>query len=646
MLLLHQLKTWMFWKAKIRILQLWSNFKLFNVSNSYIIPILSLVGPLIGIVWSFTLGFGLSYLFDRYISEDPYHLWQMVFFITIIEAFDRGLQNGRWISSTDEEAWLLASTPFTTTKYVLFLWIDEEVWQNKTQIFSTLALLLGVYITFPIHLGKLFIALLLLNVLGLMIALLTTLIQYYIIKKSVYLKGRGIITNILIPLITSVLAFYGLKYLMPWIRSFPKIENEYFVKEYLVWLQAIAGPLWDFSKGIVSVFDYDLYPYSLLARYLLKSDFTAIIYIFLYIILFLIMNVIMLRLIEGKTSKVIVKKSKLDDFLLACFMKVNGLFHLFHKDSIRVIHVKYFMSSLLQDYLTKRHIFAVFGGRLWIYFAFILSIVLYVPGEYKVKVSLMIAIIIVVIYPTYMLWTIYSKLKIKLAFDAEGVHLQVLMGYGASPEYLYALKTRVLQVLVFPGYMALLFLSLFVLPLKWYFIVSLVIVSFILFVIVSHFIVLASFVLPHYEFFNKQQIGEYPDQLRALDLIRSIIHLLTLPSIPILMYATGVIQANIFILVSFVWMITGGLITFLLLRKLYNQRILTFHIEEISLDRVKVIDEAFWKKRTSVLIATILIYLGTIYLTFKGEFLFAGILYMIPMVGIKLILLSSFRKAI
>lgn len=646
MLLLHQLKTWIYWKTKIRILQLWSNYKLFNFNNPYLMPILSSIGPLIGILLMFVFGFGLSYFFKYFISENPYHLWQVVFFITMIEAFDRGLQNGRWISSTNEEGWLLASTPFTTTKYLLFLWVDEEFWQNKTQFLSSLSFLLGVYVLFPVNFGKLLIAIVILTLLGTIIALITTLIQYYIIKKSVYLKGRGMISNILYPLIASILGFFGIKYFMPWIISFPKVINDQFYKDYLDWLKGIFEPLWDFSKQIVSLFNYDLYPHSLLSNYLLTDNLKAVVYLCLYFVLFLLISLLMFKLIERKRNKIIIEKSKLDNVFLAFFMKVNTFFQLFNKHSLKVTHVKYFMSSLLQNYLTRRNIFAVFGGRLWIYLALTISIVLYTPVEYKAKIALISALVVVVVYPTSILWAVYSKLKIKLSFDAEGPHLQVLMGYGASPEYIYKLKTRVLQILVFPGYVLLLLLSLIILPISWYFVVLLTLVSLIVFWIVSNFVVLPSFVLPHYEFFNKQQIGEYPDQIKALNLIQTTINLLILPGIPLLMYATGVIQPLTFIVVSLLWILIGGSIAFLVMKNVYNLRLNNFTIEEMSLSRLKVIDEGYWKKRIPLLVITILIYLGTAVLTLTGEFLFAGLLYLIPMISINLILLSSFRKTI
>lgn len=646
MQLLHQFKTWMYWKTKIRILQLWSNFKLFNLNNSYIIPILSLIGPIIGVIWAFTLGFGVSYLFDRFISHNPYHLWQIVFFMTIIEAFDRGLQNGRWISSTNEEGWLLACTPFTTTKYLLFLWVDEEIWQNKTQFFSSLALYLGVYIMFPVNIWKLLIVLFFLNALCVMLALFVTLIQYYIIKKSVYLKGRGVIKNIILPFISTILIYHLIKYLMPWIVSFPENISVQFYKEYFNWLQAVISPLWEFSKGIITFFNYDFYPYSLLSNFLFYGDFKSIIYLSFYITAFILINLLMLKIIGNKDNEMMVNKNKTDNIILELFMIINSIFQVITKQSVQPLHVRYFMSSLLRNFLTRRDIFVILGGSLWIYLGSIISIMFYIPEEYKVKAAVIIASLIIVLYPILFLWSVYSKLKIKLSFDAEGSLLQVLMGYGASPEYIYSLKTRTLQILVMPVYVLLLLFTLLFLPISVYLGLLLALVSLLVFIITSKFIVLASFVLPHYEFFNKQQIGEYPDQIKALELIRSLMNLLILPGIPVLLYMTNTIQTKTFVLFSILWIVIGGVLVLILLNNIYKLRLKTFNIEEMSLNRLKVVEDGFWNKRIAILLSTLVIYLITVSLTLIGDFLFAGIFFIIPMVCIKLLLLSSFRKSV
>src|SRR5690625_4077100 len=327
---------------------MWSNFKLFNIDNPYIIPIVCMVVTFIVIFFSFFLGFGTAYLFQYFISSNPYHLWQIIFFVSMIEAVDRGLRNGRWISSTDEEKWLLASTPFTTTKYLLFLWVDEEVWENKNTFLSSLASLLGVYIIFQVNIIHLFIALILLNVLTVCIALIFTLFQYYIIRKSVYLKGRGLIKHVLLPGASLFILLYALKYMVPWVLTYP---NQMGLSVQLAWLKTIIDPIWSFVQQFIGVFNNDLYPHSLLASYVMRGDVTAIISYLFYIFLMIMICLALFQFIARKDHVTIIKQTFFDRLMLSCFMTINQYLLSIGKVELHHLHIKYLLSTVLQNYL-------------------------------------------------------------------------------------------------------------------------------------------------------------------------------------------------------------------------------------------------------------------------------------------------------
>jgi len=80
------------------------------------------------------------------------------------------------------------------------------------------------------------------------------------------------------------------------------------------------------------------------------------------------------------------------------------------------------------------------------------------------------------------------------------------------------------------------------------------------------------------------------------------------------------------------------------LDRIYWIRLNSFDMEEISLNRTKQIDSQFWKRKGPLFIITLLIYIGTSILTLTGDFLFAGILYIVPMAIIQVTFISSFRK--
>ncbi|SDB85515.1 hypothetical protein [Shouchella lonarensis] len=642
-MLLHQLKTWMYWKAKVRLLHLWSNFKLFQVDNPYIIPLISMIGPLIGIVLMFVFGFGVAYLYHMFISDSSYHLWQFIFLLALWESVTRGLQNGRWISSTDEERWLLACTPFTTIKYLLFLWFDEEVWQNKSKFLSSLAGLMGIYIVFPVNVLYLFIGLIMLNALTMAIAFMVTLIQYYIIRKSVFLKGRGIVHNILLPLVSVGIILLLVKLFTPWMMTFPVGIDGHFVTSYLGWLSSITIPLGALFEQLISFVDHPWLPHSLFAQYLLNGDNMIFVYFPIYVGVLVFLSVLLCVMIARKDHVIEGKTSLLDKCLLNAFVHMDRI--IFAKKSIvRHVHVKYMLVSLFQNYLTKRHLFVIFGERLWVYAVLYVGFIYYLPDQWRAHFILPVVFLIVVTYPIYFLWGVYTKLRIRLAFDSEGSALQMLMAYNGSPQYMYMLKTRVLSLVAFPGYFLVSLLTLILLPVPWYLVIIAMLLSVLVFVIVSRFVLLSSFLVPHYEFFNKQQIGEYPDQRQMMRMIRSFSMLLLSPVLPMLMYITGEIDVSEFVMTSISWILIGLAFMYVLLLKVYRTRTKSFDVEEISIGRARHVDASFWKRKGLLIAVSIVVHLATIFFGLSGEFLIAGIVYIVPSIVINVSLITSFRR--
>ncbi|MDQ0164052.1 hypothetical protein [Aeribacillus alveayuensis] len=644
MLLFRQLKTWIYWKAKVRWLQNWGNFKMFNLNNKLIIPFITLGFKIIGILLVFGLGFGGAFLFNKYISSNPYSFWQIVFFLFIfVEGISNGLATGRWISSSKEESWLLASTPIGSIKYILFLWIDESLWMLRNSFFSNIAGIIGALLVFPVKITYLVIAFFIVIIFYFLISLCTTLIQYYIIKKSVYLKGKGLISNLLIPLLLVPIIYLLTKILTPWLLTFPVVsESENILTDYITWIEDGLDILLSSGELVLSLVNQWYYPYSLLAELMVNgSFFIPIIGSFLYILFLLLVALFLLNVISRKDNVTNMDNSKFDDKVTKFFILVSKC--ILNK-KLKERHVQYYLISLLKNYLAKRNLFVVLGSSLWPIITFIFTFIYFSPNYLSERFVLAFSILITVYFPFHVVNSIYTKLKMKLSFDNEGSFLQVLIAYGASPEYLYDLKTKVVRVLSLPGYFYVTVVTFIFMPIPIFIKVGLFILSIISYIVITKFVLLHSVLVPHYEFYNLSQIGKYPDQIKMKNSINTLIISITLPIIPVTMYLLKDIQESLLIFFSTLWILVGLGIGYFFLSRILKKRFTYFDIEEISINRTYIVNALFWKERLILIIFTIAIYITGAILSIFREFVVAEILVLIPVIIIQLILISSYNQ--
>ncbi|MGY3316871.1 hypothetical protein ACV242_005493 [Peribacillus simplex] len=644
MLLFYQLKTWIYWKAKIRWMQTWGNFKLFNLENKLIIPITTIGFKILGIILIFGLGFGGAFLFNQYFSSNSYSFWQVVFFLFIfVEGINNGIATGRWISSTKEESWLLASTPIGTVKYLLFLWIDESLWMLRNSFLSSLAGIIGALLVFPVTLTYLAIAFFIVIIFYFLISLCMTLIQYYIIKKSVYLKGKGIIANILIPLTLVPIVYLLTKFLAPWLINFPAASiSENILTDYITWLENGLDVLLSSGGFILSIVNNWYYPYSLLAELMINGSlFIPIVGTSIYILSLLFIAFFFLKVISRKDNVTNMKNSKFDNTIAKFFILVSKWIP---DRTLKEKHVQYYLISLLKHYLAKRSLFATLGSSVWPIITFIFTFIHFVPKDFSERFALVFSFLIAVYFPFLIVNSIYNKLEIKLSFDSEGPFLQVLMAYGASPEYLYRLKMKVVRVLSLPGYLCVTIATLIFMPIPLVVKAVVFILSFISYFIITKFSILHSLLVPHYEFYNLDQIGKYPDQIKMKNSIHTLIIAVLSPVIPVTMYLLKDIGEYTLIFFSILWIICGSALGNFFLSRIPKDRFTYFDIEEISIERSNAVNTAFWKERSILIIITIISYIIGAALSIFREFIFAEILVLIPMIIIQLILISSYNQ--
>ena len=645
MLIFNQLKTWMYWKAIVRWRQTWGNFKLFHLKNKLVVPLTVIGFKMIGILLMFFLGFGVAFGFEKFISSDSYAFWQVVIFLFIfVDGVFNGIATGRWLSSTKEESWLLASTPIGSIKYLLFLWLDESLWTLRNTFLSNIAGLIGVLLVFPITLPYLVVAFFFAAILQSIISLLTTLLQYYIIKKSVYLKGKGIFAHVIIPLLSIPIIFILTKTFTPWLIRFPvfpKAESLLF-DDYMKWLEEGKTLILSLGGELLAVFDQWYYPYSLLAELMVHGDVVVpVIGLGIYIILLLLAMIFLFRVISRKDHVTITKNSQLDDVIARFFLFIGRC--LPYRE-IKEKHVEYYLRSVLQHYLTKRSLFVTLGSATWPVIAFAITFISYVPENLSTTFAFAFSFMLAAYIPYLIIHSVYHKLKIKLAFDSEGKHLQVLMAYGASPEYMYQLKTKIVRILSLPAFSILTLGTFLWMPIPFIIKLIVIILAIAMYVFISQYTILSSLLVPHYDFYNYEQIGNYPDQKRMQQSLNTFIALLISPLIPVTMYILGDINQSVFVLFSVVWIIGGSIFGRLFLNKIMRDRFHHFQIEEISIDRLNTVDSSFWKEKSLLLTFTVSSYVIGIILSLFRQFVLAELLVIFPLIVIQFILISSYNQ--
>ncbi|MFT8872946.1 MAG: hypothetical protein ABF868_11790, partial [Sporolactobacillus sp.] len=334
----QKLKCWMFWKSKIRWKQIWGNYQLFNLPNPYIASVLSIIPRLIGILVTFSLGFVVAYGYKRYLNLPSVYLWTSIFILFLTDGISDGLKTGKWISNTTEEDWLLTSCSLGNIEYLLFLWIDESIWNLNNRLLSTLALFFGALIAMPEQINNFLVSIIMLFILNGLITLLFTTFQYYVIRKSIYIQGRGFLFGGSLLVIGLPLLIYFTNYL-----SF--ILNNYFGQA-----SHFDGLLRTFEFSIINlynIFNNRLFPFSSLALILTNGPQLAwIISLLGFIAILLLINLFIFHLINNHDHIVTRRSTYVDKFLLSIFNGIVSILPLKSKKE----HLKLYLLTIFNNY--------------------------------------------------------------------------------------------------------------------------------------------------------------------------------------------------------------------------------------------------------------------------------------------------------
>ncbi|WP_374066207.1 hypothetical protein [Paraliobacillus sp. JSM ZJ581] len=95
--------------------------------------------------------------------------------------------------------------------------------------------------------------------------------RYYVIKISNCLKGKGIISNFLIPVVLITIVYVGTSIISPWIVKFPgepKGEELLMIDQYLGWIILGGEIIWDEVQNYLWFFDQLIYLQYALGRIL------------------------------------------------------------------------------------------------------------------------------------------------------------------------------------------------------------------------------------------------------------------------------------------------------------------------------------------------------------------------------------------
>lgn len=641
----NQLKAWMYWKSKVRWMQTWNNIKLFNIGNNGILPFISITMKLVGCIVMFAIGFGLALFYKNYISENPFYLWQIgILLIVIIEGFNNGLLTGRWIAASNEEKWILTTTSLGTVKYIFFLWIDESIWNLRNSFFSNVAALLGVLLVFDVQIINLFLTILASLLISMLLSLIGALIQYYIHRRSIYLKGKGVIGNVLIPLLLIPITYFIIKIMTPWLAQFPGQSNGLLIDEYLSWYKNGFNLLLTNIQAYLWVIDTPFYLHTLLTD-LLMSGYSRynITFLGIYVLIFIVIVVLLFKTISSTESKIFVRNSKIDTLILNFFLWVRKKYP---SGKVQEIHINGLLKVIISNYLTKRSVSSTLGLRAFILIILIFTFTHTLPSNLQQNFSIGLAILGSVLIPISIVYDVAKRMKFKLNFDSEGIQAQILFSYGASPDYMYNLKTHVLRILTISAALIWSFLFFIIMPIDIILIPLLMIFTFLVYVVASKFALLSSFLVPHYEFFNIEQLEQYPDQWQMKRSIESFISLMVTPVIPTIAFLSKSISLSVYITVSVLWILCGVMCSNYLLGKIYENRLLSFSNEEIVLARQRIGGGFLWKNKVMLIIFSVISIVLSIFLSMYGMFVIVSIILIIPSISINMFFILSHNNSL
>ena len=630
----YKLKCWMFWKAKIRWKQIWGNYKLFNLPNPYIASIFSFVPRILGILITLALGFVIGYAYSHFLQFDPYYLWIIIFLLFLFDGVSDGLKTGKWISNTKEEDWLLTSCSLGNIEYLLFLWIDESIWNLRNRFISTVALFIGVFIAIPENIIHFISSLFLLLIINTLITLLFTTIQYYSIKKSIYIQGRGF-------LLTAFLLFILMPFLLFLTRIADRILNTVLKHKHLV-------NFWSISKKylliILKYLDKDLFPFTSLAKILVQGvSVRALVSLLVFIGILVIANLSILLLIKKRDHIITHRTTIIDKVLIKIYSWLVIIFPIIRNKK----HVKLYLETIFKHYFLKKYIVSILGVPFWITAIVCLTFLHNLPhnefiGKLSITLSLILPTYISLSIPSY----IFNKLKVRLSFDSEGEFFQYMFVHGAEPRYIYAIKTDTLKVLCLPTYSLQLLLILIFSPVDIYIKFIMMLSSLAVFFLKTKYVILHSFLVPHYEYNNVSQIGNYPDQKLIYKWVTGLILTCSIPFIPIVAWLRSAIDFREFLLYYILWLLLGHIVVRYVLQRTFQQRQKHFSIEETSYSREEKSDLNNFKKNLTVLSIVPVIYIIGVWLIYMKLFILASIILVSSHIFKNLILINSYNKKI
>ncbi len=513
-----------------------------------------------------------------------------------------------------------------------FLWIDESIWNLRNRFISTVALFVGIFIAIPeniVHFISSFFLLLIINIL---ITLLFTNIQYYSIKKSVYIQGRGF-------LLTAFLLFIFMPFLLFLTRMADRMLNTVLEHKHFIDFGVLSKK---YLLIVLAYLDKDLFPFTSLAKILVQGgSVRALVSLFVFIGILVIVNMGILLLIKKRDHIITHRTTMIDKLLIKTYRWLVIILPFISNKK----HVKLYLETIFKHYFLKKYIVSILGIPFWITVIVSLTFLHDLPhNEFIEKLSIILSLIlstyISLSIPSY----IFNKLKVRLSFDSEGEFFQYMFVHGVEPRDIYLIKTDTLKVLCLPTYSLQLFLILIFSTVDIYIKFIMILSSLSAFSLKTKYIILHSFLVPHYEYNNVSQIGNYPDQKLIYKWITGLILPCSIPFVPIVAWLRAVIDFKEFLLYYISWLLLGHIVVRYVLQRTFQQRHKHFSIEETSYNRGEKSDLNNFKKNLTVLSIVPVIYIIGVWLIYMKLFILASIILVGSHMFKNLILINSYNK--
>jgi len=581
-MLLRQFVIWTKWKSKIRWRQVWSNFKIFNVEDGMNVWLVLAMGRVLGIVFMFVLGFAISYTCKK-LAISQIVPWGITLLFPLIDGLSDGRSFATFISSAQEERWLLVSTHLTGRQYFTFLWLDQYLWNHSNRFFASISLVVGVYSLFPIRLWTLVLAWCMALLFGAILSFLSATSLYHRIQtgkvhSSIRMLGRVVVTAL-----CCYFFWYMAQPIYNYIQLAIRVGLSHAVQP---WATSLANHLSN---------DQFLWflPVALVHLAIHGPSTGAIVDIVTYFLIAMILVIVQLWMLK-MSAEPLEKQSLIGTRFLQSMLDIIGSLDRRLRNPV----YRWYMAAINSSPVLSLYVTSNIYSWIWVVIVFYIGSFHLLYNQFSYSTTFLIEQTILLFITSFVLQDSQKYLQRILAFDADARQTQYYILHGKEPDDIYDLKKHWLLLFVLPRYLLSILICTVFTDFSLTDKIMLFLTTSFLFLIQVEFLLLPTLLAPHFERSGIAGTIQFPDQQI---LSRAVRHVLNTPlSLSLLLLMTAW-RDHKSVSTWFVesLMIVVGILVYYGLRSMSRKRWSEFSVEEIVLSREARVALKFWGQQTN-----------------------------------------------